>query len=157
MSKSWDALVALEALLLANLSPTTTLKDASIGLIEDMFHENKFGGNLPFAAVEWRGDSELSEGPDDSDEDPIVPFIATIVVLDKSDSSKENRRAKIETAMAHVPMIRNIVEGDLTLGGNAIDYHTKVGDSRMSDRVQPPFWAVEVDVQISVREVAGSR
>ena len=147
--KQWQALEALETA----YETVTEFKSVTIGLVEDL--APKFRGEIPGLILEWRGDEE--EGSDDSEESRVVPFIVTATVIDKADSVKENRRLKIQTALEYVKLVKDKFEEDTTLGGLAEYLHSKVLTTRMSERLPSPFWGVEVDLRIQVREPMGAR
>lgn len=149
--KQWTTLVALETA----LSGIATFNTVTIGLLEDMFHKTKFRGKLPAAIIEWRGDEE--EGSDDSEESRVVPFVATVTVFQEAGSVKLNRREKLKIAMQYARLVKDKYEEDTTLGGLAEYLHSKVMPSRMSERLPPPFWGMEVDLRIQVREPMGAR
>lgn len=140
--KEWEVLVALETL----IDALPDFPEVSIGMVEDMFHKNKFKGKLPAVFLEWRGNAE--SGPEDSSAERYVPFTVTVVILFRAESVEEQRRARIQTAIQYKNILVNAIDGDPQLGAKQVVL-SPVGETRvlaMSERVPSPYWVVEIDL-----------
>lgn len=153
MGKTWDVLVALETL----LKTITTFNSVSIGWEEDLFHKDKFKGKLPAVFIEYHGDAE--EGPLDSSDERYVPFTAVIVIIQKAESVKQNRRDKMETATTYRDLIKDKVDDDPQLGARQVAL-SPLGPVRLpapGERVPPIYWAIEIDFPMAVWEPQSDR
>ena len=153
MAKEWDVLVALETL----LGTIATFGTVSIGFENDLFHKTKFRGQLPAIFIEYAGNEE--EGPLDSSDERYVPFTATLVIIQKADSVKKNRREKVQTAITYKNLIADAIDGDPQLGSKQVALSmiraTRVLDA--DERVPTPYWAIEIDLECAVWETKAGR
>lgn len=153
MGKTWTALTALETL----LKTIATFPTVTIGWEEDLFHKDKFKGKLPPVFIEYHGDDE--EGPLDSSEERYVPFTAIIVIIQKAESVKQNRRDKMELATTYRDLIKDKVDDDPQLGSTQVAL-SPLGPVRLpapGERVPTPYWAIEIDFPMAVWEPKGGR
>ncbi len=153
MSQTWDVLVALETL----LKTINTFPSMSIGWEADLFHKDGFKGKLPVGFIEYHGDDE--EGPLDSSAERYVPFSALIIIIQKAESVKQNRRDKMELATTYRDLIKDKVDSDPQLGGLQVAL-SPLGPAVLSEadeRVPTPYWAIEISMPLAIWEPQGSR
>ncbi len=153
MGKTWDALVALETL----LTTIATFPSVTIGWEEDLFHKDKFKGKLPAVFIEYHGDDE--EGPLDSSAERYVPIPAVIVIIQKAESVKQNRRAKMELATTYRDLIKDKVDDEPQLGAKQVAL-SPLGPVRLpapDERVPTPYWAIEIAFPMAVWEPQSGR
>lgn len=151
--KTWAVLEALETL----LKTIDTFASMTIGWEEDLFQKNKFKGKLPAGFIEYHGDEE--EGPLDSSGERYVPFTGLIIIIQKADSVKQNRREKMELATVYRDLIKDKVDSDPQLGGLqvALSPLGPVVLPAADERVPTPFWAVELSLPFAIWEAQGDR
>ncbi len=151
--KTWAVLEAVETL----LQTIATFKSMSIGWESDLFHKDKFKGKLPAGFIEYHGDDE--EGPLDSSGERYVPFVALIIIIQKAESVKQNRRDKMELATIYRDLIKNKVDSDPQLGGLQVAL-SPLGPAVLpaaDERVPTPYWAIEIAMPLAIWEPQGSR
>ena len=153
MSKTWDALTKLETL----LDTIATFPTVTIGWEKDLFHKDKFKGKLPALFLEYHGDDE--EGALDSSDERYVPFTATIIIIQKAESVKQNRRDKMALAVSYRDLVKNKIDSDPQLGGTQVAV-SPLGSVRLpapDERAPTPYWAIEMDLPLAVWEPQAGR
>lgn len=153
MGQEWNVMGSLKTM----IDGIATFKSVSIGFEADLFQSKKFGGNLPAVFLEYRGNEEI--GPQDSSFERYVPFTVMLVIVRKADSAKQNRSAKIETAISDKNLIANAIDANPQLSGQQVTVSpiaaTRVLEANV--RVPAPFWAVEIDIPVAVWETKAGR